>query len=45
MWLAGSWSVRFQKRDIDNLDAAIKSIREGIENGKKLPISEVINEQ
>lgn len=33
------------KRDVRDLDAAIKSIREGIENGKKLPISEVLSSE
>ena len=33
------------KRDIHDLDAAIKDIKEGIENGKKLPISEVLNNE
>ena len=33
------------KRDVDSIDHAIKSIKDGIENGKKLPISEVINSE
>jgi len=33
------------KRDVRDLDAAKKSIKEGIENGKKLPISEVLNNE
>ncbi len=32
-----------QKHELDNFEQAQKSIREGIENGKKLPISEVLH--
>tara|TARA_R110002074_G_scaffold160473_1_gene317975 strand:+ start:5157 stop:6953 length:1797 start_codon:yes stop_codon:yes gene_type:complete len=34
-----------QKRDIASLDAALKAIDDGILNGKKLPISEVLNNE
>lgn len=34
-----------QKRDIDSLEDAVKAIGKGINNGKTLPISEVINSE
>ena len=34
-----------QKRDIDNLEGALLTINDGIANGKKLPISEVISSE
>tara|TARA_R100000388_G_scaffold94874_1_gene83896 strand:+ start:1598 stop:3394 length:1797 start_codon:yes stop_codon:yes gene_type:complete len=33
------------KRDVRDLDAAIKSIRDGIENGKTLPIRDIISDE
>lgn len=34
-----------QKRDVEDIDRAKKSIKDGVENGKKLPISEVLNSE
>ena len=34
-----------QKRDIDDLEGALKTINDGINNGKKQPIGETLNEE